>query len=713
MIRQYVGARYVPKFADPVAWASGTSYEAMTIVTYNNSSYTSKIPVPATVGNPADNPDYWALTGNYNAQVEQYRQETETVSNNLTTLQGQITTVSNNLTTEITNRKNADTTLQDNITSEAATRASTDSNLQAQINQIVAPSGEAPSAAEVQNARIGADGVTYDTLGTAIRTQVDELKGDLDGVDSRFSESITEIEGRVSTGAFDLCADKKAFALGGYNTSGIFDKTAKNAIGRVNAVKISRGTKINIILNGLQVRLYYLSSNNGGYIGRSDWITSDMEYVAEFDGYVSPSFKKLDSSLFPPDFTDLLTSNLFVYNTYAEKVKNELKEDIETVKSTSAYELKENIETVKSTSVWVGTSGSRNPITVKTNGTGLIVSVPNRLMFIGLADEIVVKDFTEQTFNLLHNDVLYWDINAENFGVVNSNSLNTIGKPYVILCYANNGKALGQWERYFILDSLATKKEINALQHGTTIFVSRQGEVNGNTQHSVQGILDSKKYGYTHIRVSVQFTSDGVPVLLHDANLGAAFPVWDGDVQITNGGLISTYSLATLNQYTYGNTHEPLMTLATCVELCKKIGLKLLLEFKQNTLPSFENMEYAYNIVANHGMTDEVIWNGYNKKYLSYITQIDAKAHMGYIAKPVSQVEIDKACELLTGENDVIFNLYDSDMPNFTTELHQYGAKKHVRFKVGSAYSGNQIRSFYKCEMIESTVNYPADEIEA
>ena len=210
MVRQYVGARYVPKFADPIAWASGTSYEAMTIVTYNNSSYTSKMPVPATVGNPADNPDYWALTGNYNAQVEQYRQETETVSNNLTTeitnlknadttLQGQITTeittrknadttLQGQITTEITNRKNADATLQNNINaeasarqsadntlqgninSEAVTRASADSNLQSQINQIVAPSGEAPSAAEVQNARIGADGVTYSTLGDAIRT---------------------------------------------------------------------------------------------------------------------------------------------------------------------------------------------------------------------------------------------------------------------------------------------------------------------------------------------------------------------------------------------------------------------------------------------------------------------------------------------------------------------------------------------------------------
>lgn len=83
MIRQYVGARYVPKFADPTAWTSGTSYEALTIVTYNNSSYTSKMPVPATVGNPADNPDYWALTGNYNAQVEEYRQITAQVQSGL------------------------------------------------------------------------------------------------------------------------------------------------------------------------------------------------------------------------------------------------------------------------------------------------------------------------------------------------------------------------------------------------------------------------------------------------------------------------------------------------------------------------------------------------------------------------------------------------------------------------------------------------------
>lgn len=75
---QYIGARYVPKFyegSNGDNWDSGVSYEPLTVVQYLNESYTSKKPVPNTIGNPAQNPNYWAHTGAYNAQVEQYRRE--------------------------------------------------------------------------------------------------------------------------------------------------------------------------------------------------------------------------------------------------------------------------------------------------------------------------------------------------------------------------------------------------------------------------------------------------------------------------------------------------------------------------------------------------------------------------------------------------------------------------------------------------------------
>lgn len=81
MNRQYIGARYVPKFADPVEWDKLKSYEGLTIVTYAGTSYTSKKPVP--VGIELNNTEYWVVTGNYNEQVESYRQETALLKNNV------------------------------------------------------------------------------------------------------------------------------------------------------------------------------------------------------------------------------------------------------------------------------------------------------------------------------------------------------------------------------------------------------------------------------------------------------------------------------------------------------------------------------------------------------------------------------------------------------------------------------------------------------
>lgn len=72
-VREYVGARYVPLFADPIEWNDKRTYEPLTIVEHEGNSYTSRQFVP--LGIDISNEDFWALTGNYNAQVEQYRQE--------------------------------------------------------------------------------------------------------------------------------------------------------------------------------------------------------------------------------------------------------------------------------------------------------------------------------------------------------------------------------------------------------------------------------------------------------------------------------------------------------------------------------------------------------------------------------------------------------------------------------------------------------------
>lgn len=72
-VTQYIGARYVPIFSDPLQWDPTKTYEPLTIVYDGGNSYTSRQYVPA--GKPLTDEAYWAITGNYNAQIEQYRAE--------------------------------------------------------------------------------------------------------------------------------------------------------------------------------------------------------------------------------------------------------------------------------------------------------------------------------------------------------------------------------------------------------------------------------------------------------------------------------------------------------------------------------------------------------------------------------------------------------------------------------------------------------------
>lgn len=81
-VNRYIGARYVPIFADPIEWDNTRTYEPLTIVTRQGASYTSKQAVP--VGIDITNSDYWVATGNYNAQVESYRQEVQAFDTRIT-----------------------------------------------------------------------------------------------------------------------------------------------------------------------------------------------------------------------------------------------------------------------------------------------------------------------------------------------------------------------------------------------------------------------------------------------------------------------------------------------------------------------------------------------------------------------------------------------------------------------------------------------------
>lgn len=73
----YIGARYVPIFADPVEWDNEREYEPLTIVVHNGNMYTSKCYVPKGAPLP-ESPEiqtkYWVCTADYNYQFADLKQ---------------------------------------------------------------------------------------------------------------------------------------------------------------------------------------------------------------------------------------------------------------------------------------------------------------------------------------------------------------------------------------------------------------------------------------------------------------------------------------------------------------------------------------------------------------------------------------------------------------------------------------------------------------
>lgn len=114
--------------------------------------------VPSTDETYENNSKYWASVA---------EDEKELAAQYGSGLKAQVDTNSARIAQEVRDRSAA-------VSSEASTRAAAISSLQSQIDQYVTPSTQQPD--EVVNARVGADGTTYSTLGDAVRGQVTDLK---------------------------------------------------------------------------------------------------------------------------------------------------------------------------------------------------------------------------------------------------------------------------------------------------------------------------------------------------------------------------------------------------------------------------------------------------------------------------------------------------------------------------------------------------------
>ena len=180
--RQYIGARYVPIFGrkgeESIQWDNSAPYEPLTIVQHQGNSYTSRQYVPA--GVDINNTTFWASTGIYNSQVEQYRQEVLQFDGRITTLETDLPALETTLTDKI---DALDNELSGDI-------SDLDTSLSGQISD----------------------------LNTALSGQISDLNTALSGLDGRVTDAIAQLETTISRN--NVYYGTKSIGFGDSNMAG-------------------------------------------------------------------------------------------------------------------------------------------------------------------------------------------------------------------------------------------------------------------------------------------------------------------------------------------------------------------------------------------------------------------------------------------------------------------------------------------------------------
>ena len=245
----YIGARYVPIFADPVEWDDEREYEPLTIVIHDGDCYTSKCYVPKGAQlppYPEGQTKYWVKTSDYNGQfadlkktvldlsrlVEQFQKDNKDFTDlingwnekvqqwetdmtawgeRLDTVESHVTDLTASLNAEIDRAKAAEQANAAAIAKETTDRKQAISELDAAYKAADAAEAQAREAGDAANA-------------AAIAQETTDRKQAISELDAAYKAADTALSDRITANKTDIDALKAEQAIQNTNIS----KNAKN-----------------------------------------------------------------------------------------------------------------------------------------------------------------------------------------------------------------------------------------------------------------------------------------------------------------------------------------------------------------------------------------------------------------------------------------------------------------------------------------------------
>lgn len=163
----------------------------------------------------------------------------------------------------------------------------------------------------------------------------------------------------------------------------------------------------------------------------------------------------------------------------------------------------------------------------------------------------------------------------------------------------------------------------------------------------------AKQRGFFYVETDISFTSDGVPVCLHDATIDRTSD-GNGNINDLTWEQVQQYDFGSWKSSAYAGTKIP--SFEQFITLCRNIGLHPYIELKNSATYTEAQIQGLVDMVNNLGMKGKVTWISFSSTYLTYVKNYDANARLGFVVSGLSTANITTAQELKTATNEVFID---------------------------------------------------------
>ena len=154
-------------------------------------------------------------------------------------------------------------------------------------------------------------------------------------------------------------------------------------------------------------------------------------------------------------------------------------------------------------------------------------------------------------------------------------------------------------------------------------------------ENTLPAFLKSRLEGFSYVETDVRFTSDGVPVCIHDASID----------RTSNGkGLVKDMTLSQLKELDFGvwkgerYRGVQIPTLEEFLELCSQVGLIPYLEIKTGGL---QEIGLLVALVEKYGLEEDAVYISSSSSSLINVLILNPYARVGLIVSKINASTID------------------------------------------------------------------------